>query len=159
MWRSHYTDLYVQTQAVSLRRVVGGPQSGGDACFYRILKLLEKNANSITIERLAKMHAFATALSRDTTDVQRHADSLERECGNGNGTLSKAKITRDIATLKGDTDVAMTYADKQVAHKSREPVPDGLKIGDFGKAIADVVVLFRRYGRLLTTNDYAVDEN
>ena len=73
--------------------------------------------------------------------------------------MSKAKITRDIGTLKGDTDVVMTYAAKHVAHKSREPVPHGLKIGDFGKAIADVVVLFRKYGRLLTTNDYAVDKN
>jgi hypothetical protein len=159
LWRNHYTDLYVQTQAVSLRRIVGGPQSGGDACLYRILKILEKSANSITIEWLAEMHAYATTLSRAMTDVQRHADSLEREWGNGNGTLSKAKITRDIATLKSDTDLVMTYADKQVAHKSREPVPDGLKIGDFSKAIADVVVLFRKYGRLLTTNDYAVDEN
>jgi len=38
-------------------------------------------------------------------------------------------------------------------------VPDGLKIGHFDKAIADVVVLFRKYGGLLTTNDYAIDEN
>jgi hypothetical protein len=105
------------------------------------------------------MHAFATTLSRDTSDVQRHAVSLEQEWGNGNGTLSKANITRDIATMKGETDVVMTFADRQVAHKSREPVPDGLKIGHFDKAIGDVVVQLRKYGRLLTTNDYPVDEN
>ena len=77
---------------------------GGDLSLVctqaRILKILEMNANSITIEWLAEMHAFATTLSRDTTDVQRHAVSLEREWGNGKGTLSKAKITRDVATLK-----------------------------------------------------------
>ena len=80
LWRSHYTDLYIQTQAVSLRRVVGGPQSGGDACLYRILKILEKNADSITIEWLAEMHAFATTLSRDPTDRN---DTPTRLSGSG----------------------------------------------------------------------------
>ncbi len=77
--------------------------------------------------------------------------------GNGYGTVSKANIKRDIAGLKIDTELVTTWATEHVAHLSRQPPPGGLKIGDFDKAIADVVAVDRKYGVLLTAVDYAID--
>ena len=91
--------------------------------------------------------------------MQRHAESIERQWGNGNGTLSKANIKRDIADLKRDTELVTTWATEHVADLSRQPPPGGLRIGDFDKAIADVVAVYRKYGILLTAIDYAIDEN
>ena len=159
LWLGHYLDLYVHSQAVAVRRIVGGPNSGGDSCLYRILKILESNASSITIERLAAIHAYASTGSRDPDDVKRHADSIEQKWGNGKGTLCKANIKRDIADLKRDTELLTTWATEHVAHLSRQPPSGGLKIGDFDKAIADVVAVYRKYGILLTAVDYAIDEN
>ena len=159
LWLGHYLDLYVHSQAVAVRRIVGGPQSGDDACLYKVLKILERKASSITIERLAMIHAYASTGSRETDHVKRHADSIEREWGNGKGTLNKANIKRDIAALKTDTELVIGWATKHVAHLSRQPQPGGLMVGDFDTAIADVVAVYRKYGILLTAADYAIDEN
>jgi hypothetical protein len=159
LWLRHYLDLYIHAQAVAVRRIVGGPQSGGDACLYRILKILEKNASSITIERLAAIHAYALSGSREPDEVKRHADSIEREWGNGHGTLSKANIKKDNAALTGDTELVTTWATKHVAHLSRQPPTGGLKVGDFDHAIDDVIAVYRKYGILLTGADYAIDGN
>jgi hypothetical protein len=159
LWLGHYLDLYVHSQAVAVRRIVGGPNSGGDSCLYRILKILETNAGTITIERLAAIHAFASTGSRDPGDVKRHANSIELEWGNGKGTLSKANIKKDLSDLKRDTELVTTWATEHVAHLSRRPLSGRLTIGDFDNTIADVVAVFRKYGILLTTTDYAINEN
>ncbi len=117
------------------------------------LKILEANASSITIEHLARIHVYVSTGSREPDDARRHAGSIEQEWGNGRGTLSKANITRDIAVLKSDTELVTTWATEHVAHLSLQPPPDGLKIGDFDKAIADVVAVYRKYGILLTATD------
>jgi hypothetical protein len=157
-WRAHYARLYVDGQSVAVRRLTGGPASKKDACLYRILSILSDNANTITIDRIAQMHAYTATGSTDPDVVKRHAGAIEREWGNGTGALDTNRIRDDLATLRRDTESITTWATKTVAHLDRNP-PGTPTFGELDAAIADVTAIFRKYGRLLTGQDYAVDHN
>jgi hypothetical protein len=60
--------------------------------------------------------------------------------------------------LQSDTKSISTWATKTVAHLDRDR-PNPPTFGELDKAIGDATAIFRKYGRLLTAHDYAVDEN
>jgi hypothetical protein len=158
-WRAHYARLYVDGQTVAVRRLIGGPGSQKEeACLYRLLSILRDNATTITIDRIAHLHAYVANGSEAPSDVRRHAASIEREWGNGSGTLDPIKIGDDLVTLQSDTKSIRTWATRTVAHLDRNR-PDPPTFGELDEAIGNATAIFRKYGRLLTGQDYAVDEN
>jgi len=157
-WRAHYARMYVDSQAAAIRRLIGGPSSPtAERCLYRVLTIVCDNAHAITIDRLAQIHAYVTPTqSTDTDLVPRTAASIEREWGNGTGTIDRTKVDADLTTLRRDTEAVRAWATKTVAHLDAKR-PDPPTYGDLNKAIDDVTAVFRNYGRLLTSIDYAVD--
>jgi hypothetical protein len=157
-WRVHYAHMYVQTQSAAIRRLIGGPGSRADeSCLHRVLTIVHDNAEAITIDRLSKMHALATpSQSTDTEVATRFAVAIEREWGNGSGTIDRAKVEADLSTLQHDTDAVRKWATKTVAHLDPDR-PASPTFGELHKAIDDATTVFRDYGRLLTSIDYAVD--
>ena len=157
-WRAHYARMYVDSQSAAIRRLIGGPRSHtGERCLYRVLTIVRDNTDAITIERLAQIHAYATpAHSIDLDLVPRSAASIEQEWGNGSGTIDRARVDTDLTTLQQDTDAVRTWATKTVAHLDAER-PDPPTYGELNNAIDDATAVFRNYGRLLTSIDYAVD--
>jgi hypothetical protein len=157
-WRAHYARMYVDSQSAAIRRLIGGPGShAAETCLYRMLTIVRDNADVITVDRLARIHAYATpAQSTDTEVVARFAESIEREWGDGSGTIDRARVDADLTTLQQDTDAVRKWATKTVAHLDRDR-PHPPTFGELNKAIDDATGVFRNYGRLLTSIDYAVD--
>jgi hypothetical protein len=151
--------MYVDSQSAAIRRLIGGPGSqASETCLFRLLTLVRDNASAFSIDRLAEVHAYATpAQSSDTEVVSRFAASIEREWGNGSGAIDPLRVDADLTALQQDTDSVRKWATKTVAHLDRDR-PDAPTFGELNKAIDDATVVFRSYGRLLTSIDYAVDE-
>ena len=103
------------------------------------------------------LHTYASLGSTDPDEVGRFAASLEKEWGNGSGALDADKIASDLATLMSDTEAIRIWVNKMIAHLDRDPPDRAPNLGELDKAIDDATAGFRKYGRLLTSADYAVD--
>jgi hypothetical protein len=155
-WRAHYARLYVDGQVAALRRLVGG-RDKNEISLTRLLSTLHDHAPTITINRLSAI-AVAVANATMTEQVARHNADTERNWGNGSGYLKPEIIQADLEALRSDTERVREWATRTVAHIDRRGATSPT-FGELDTAIAHATEAFRKYGILLTGNDYAVDGN
>lgn len=154
-WRAHYARLYVDAQLMSIRRIATGTNHD-EGSLLKVLQILRKNASTITIDRLHDLAVAAAGVDPGHPTVALERVRMEQDWGDGSGHLAVAVVAADIQTLRRQTNAVVTWATKTIAHIDVK-VPAPPTFGELDAAIDAVSDVFRRYGLLLTANDYTFD--
>ena len=143
---SHYTKLYVDSQAMAIRRLAD--RSAGARSLANLVFAIARNPaviDAVTFSTIGVQDADA----KDHWWRREGLRQYEEHFGDGSGVLDVRRVESDLASFLADCETVQAFATKTLAHLDRHGPAQLPTFGELDRVIHRVGELFKRYYLLL----------
>jgi AbiU2 len=150
-WMSHYTLLYVDGQAMAIRRLI---QASGQHSISlgRLMESIERAPDLVSRDAYVQR---SPAAYQDEHWVSLAREEYDSKWGDDSGKLDVAKVRRDRSDINTVAKDVIALADTYVAHITTHARP-AVTFGDLDHAINHTGEVFQHYAGLVTYGSYVL---
>jgi len=151
-WVNHYQRLYVDGQAMAIRRLIRA--SGSDTITIgRLLESMEKHASLLNVDRYVERGSEKYDNEYMLTIARQEFDEL---WGDGQGNLDLKRLRHDKAELNKISKKVIDLADLTIAHIVDGRPKPALTFGELDVAIDHTGKIFQHYAALITGTHFVL---